>query len=152
MIARDLVKSLQRYYDCDNAERLAVISEYLKKRSEKRLQQLLKLIYQECRYMPTVAEIRELEKRIIIPQVPQLEESPLTEQESGEIQEILKSWQEEHNNIKEELHQNLKQEYREPGSMISDLARICKRDSKREALREQDGALGISAIVAGQNP
>lgn len=87
--AVEAVRYLEAYYHCENKTLLSAVRDHLGGRSGEHLQRLVRAVIERCKWMPTVAELREIERSLPAPQRRALPEPPLTPEEKRQVQRDL---------------------------------------------------------------
>ncbi len=96
MNAQEFVSKLQQYFyrETPSPTFLATLRDYLKNRSGAHLNELLKLTINNCKFIPTVYDLRELENQMPEAKPLSLVEPPLTDAELAEAKELMKQLRE----------------------------------------------------------
>ncbi len=98
MNSKQFIIKLQAYFyrETPSPTFLATIRDYLKNRSEAHLNELLKLTIHHCKFIPTVYDLRELEKQMPEPAPLALVEPPLTNDELAETRRLISELREKY--------------------------------------------------------
>lgn len=70
MTSVDMTRYLKAYYRCDNTTLLSAVCDHLQGKDGAVLERLARVVVERCKWMPTVAELREVERTL--PMVPAL--------------------------------------------------------------------------------
>jgi hypothetical protein len=87
--AVEAVRYLGAYYHCDNQTLLSAVRDRLVGGSSEHLQRLVRAVIERCKWMPTVAELREIERSLPAPQLRALPAPPLTTEERRQVHHDL---------------------------------------------------------------
>ncbi len=91
MNSEQVIVKLQAYFyrETPSPTFLATVRDYLKNKTPAHLQALLKLTIHNCKFIPTVYDLRELEKQMPEPAPLTLVEPPLTNNELAETRRLI---------------------------------------------------------------